>query len=450
MLLRGVACAFLVVLAASPASGQETRVEILERQRTEKASQLRPYVPGKLEKALLWVEANDPMTKIGPYNGFFIQYSYTGKPAGSGLAFGGGFRHDLFDRNARVVLEVGQSLRNYQMVRADFSLPWLLDGLLETGVEANYRSHPQEDFYGLGFDSPRDDRVNYKYSAPEFQGRVVVKPAEWLNAGARFGRLNVSLGPGTDSRYPSVEEEFTDADAPGLTAQPDYNYQTSSPRSTPATSRATPATGATLRRLWRRYSDLDLDRYSFHHVDFEAQQFLPIFDKKRVLAARFQLMTTTAGDGQEVPFYFQPTLGGGRLASQHLRLPVPRPQRGSVELRVPLGGVLGPRHGAVLGLRHGGADSRATWSSPTSAAPTASGCGSIPTRPCSSGWTWAPAAARASAFTSSIRRRSSDAQLPDRRVHPPLDRCGAHGRGAEVLPRRSALARPRDAGRGGA
>ncbi len=209
------------------------------------------------------------------------------------------------------MLEVGQSLRNYQMVRGDFSLPWLLDGLLETGVEANYRSHPQEDFYGLGFDSSRDDRVNYKYSAPEFQGRVVVKPAEWLNAGARFGRLNVSLGPGTDSRYPSAEEEFTDADAPGLTAQPDYNYQdlfaTLDTRDQPGNARD----GLYLAALWRHYSDLDLDRYSFHRVDFEARHFLPIFDKKRVLAARFHLMTTTAGDGQEVPFYFQPTVGGG-------------------------------------------------------------------------------------------------------------------------------------------
>ncbi len=42
----------------------------------------------------------------------------------------------------------------------------------------------------------------------------------------------------------------------------------------------------------------------------EAQQFLPIFDKKRVIALRVQLLTTTATDGQEVPFYFRPTLGG--------------------------------------------------------------------------------------------------------------------------------------------
>jgi outer membrane protein assembly factor BamA len=45
-------------------------------------------------------------------------------------------------------------------------------------------------------------------------------------------------------------------------------------------------------------------------VDVDAQQFLPIFDKKRVIALRVQLLTTTAEAGQEVPFYFHPTLGG--------------------------------------------------------------------------------------------------------------------------------------------
>ena len=43
----------------------------------------------------------------------------------------------------------------------------------------------------------------------------------------------------------------------------------------------------------------------------ELQRFVPIFDKKRVLAARLRLLTTTADEQNEVPFYFRPTLGGG-------------------------------------------------------------------------------------------------------------------------------------------
>jgi len=259
----------------------------------------------------LWLERTDPLAKISPVNGFFAEYGYTGKPVGSGIGFGGGWRHDLRDSQARIVLEAGHSLRGYRMARADFSLPRLVDQRLELGIEGAYRRHPQEDFYGLGFESQRGDRVNFLFrAAPDLQGRAIVKPASWLSAGVRLGRMNVSLGEGTDARYPSIETRFSDAQAPGLAEQPDYTYAdliaTLDTRDQPGNARD----GAYIGVLWRKYNDLDLDRYSFHRVDLDAQRFLPIFDKKRVFAARFRLMTTTASDGQEVPFYFQPTMGG--------------------------------------------------------------------------------------------------------------------------------------------
>lgn len=302
--------AVMTAVVVPSAHAQDTRAEALTRQRADKAAQLHPYEPTKLEKTLLWVEDAGLLTRIAPYNGFYVQYGYNGKPVGSGIAAGAGWRHDVFSRDARIVIEAGLSLRSYRMARVDFSLPRLFDERLELGIEGSYRYHPQEDFYGLGFASERGDRVNFKYRAPEVQGRAMVKPARWLNAGVRVGRVNVSVGPGTDSRFPSIEQRFSDDGAPGLDGQPDFAYgdlfATFDTRDQPGNARQ----GAYLGMLWRRYNDLDLDRYSFHSVDVDAQHFLPIFDKKRVFAARFQLMATTAADGQEVPFYFRPTIGG--------------------------------------------------------------------------------------------------------------------------------------------
>ena len=311
MLLKGwLAAATFLVLAATPASAQETRAEVVAQQRADKAAQLQPYEAKGLEKALLWFEETDPLEKIAPHNGFFVQYGYTGKPVGSGIAFGGGWRHDLLNRNARVTLEAGHSVRGYRMVRADFALPRLLDERLELGVDGSYRYHPQEDFYGLGFATHSEDRVSFRFRAPEVQGRAVLKPADWLNAGVRVARMNVSVGSGTDSRFPSIEERFTEAVAPGLTEQPDYLYMdlfaTLDTRDQPGNARD----GVYVGLLWRRHNDLNLERFNFDSVDVDVQHFLPIFDKKRVFAARFLLMTTTAGEGHEVPFYFRPTVGG--------------------------------------------------------------------------------------------------------------------------------------------
>jgi outer membrane protein assembly factor BamA len=296
--------------ATAAAAQVDTRSEILARQRAEKATQLQPYKPAKIEKALLFVENSRIVQKISPRNGFFIQYGYTGKPVGSGNAVGAGWRHDLFDGNARIVFEGGQSFRGYRMTRADLSMPRLLGEKLEIGFESSYNRYSQEDFYGLGFDSDRDDRANYSFRAPELQLRAMLTPVSWLNAGVRGGWTSVKVGAGTDDRFPSIEEEFNPPSIPGLTEQPDFSYAdifaTLDTRDQPGNARA----GSYIGALWRRYNDREFDLYSFDQVNLDAQQFLPIFDKKRVIALRAQLWTTAAAEGQSVPFYFQPTLGG--------------------------------------------------------------------------------------------------------------------------------------------
>lgn len=313
MLHRAAAAAALAVTIGAGSAvtyAQDSRTALLEKLRAEKAAALQPYQPGRLEKALLFVEREDPLRKIAPHNGFYVEYGYTGKPVGSGIGASVGYRHDLFDRHARVVLEGGATMRRYRMVRADFSLPSLAGGRFELGVEGIDRHNPQEDFYGLGAASLDSNRVSFLFDHRTIEGRGVVKPVRGVRAGVRFGRANTAVGGGTDARFSSIEVLFDDASAPGLARQPDFSYEdlfaTIDRRDQPGNPRAGGLVGVS----WRRYSDLDFDRYSFRVFDADLQHFLPIFDKKRVFALRGRLISTTAGAGQLVPFYFQPTLGG--------------------------------------------------------------------------------------------------------------------------------------------
>ena len=302
----------LIAAAAFPlcAHAQETRAESIEKQRAEKATQLKAYVPTRLEQMLLNSEDRNLIARITPHNGFYLQYGYTHKPVGSGLGLSGGWRHDLFDRDARIVFEAGQSLRAYQMLRADFSLPRLMDRKLELGIEGRYDYNPEEDFFGPGLSSSEDDRSDFLFKAPSVEGRALFKPAKWLNSGARFGWTDVSVEHGRDSRFPDTQTLFTDAQAPGLVVQPSFLYSeifgTIDTRDQPGNTRS----GGFYDLRWRHYSDRDLNRYTFDRLGFDLQQFIPIFDKKRVIALRARLATTTADQGQEVPFYFQPALGG--------------------------------------------------------------------------------------------------------------------------------------------
>jgi outer membrane protein assembly factor BamA len=312
--LESAAVALALALSLLPGAttvfAQDTREAVLERKRAEKASTVVPYKPGKLEKALLWYEKTDPLERLSPHDGFYLQYGFQFKPTGAGLGLGGGYRHDLFDRLARVDVGGGITTRNYQMLMGDFSLPYLADDRLEVGARVLYRHNPQEDFWGIGPDSLQDDRVSYRVDYTNLEGRVIANPIPWIEAGARLGSLSGSVGSGTDSRFPSIEERFTDATAPGLAIQPDYRYGEVFGgidfRDQPNNARA----GGLYSLTWRRYADLDFDRYSFGEVDLLLQHFFPIFDKKRVIAVQGRLLSTHPGDDQIVPFYFQPTLGG--------------------------------------------------------------------------------------------------------------------------------------------
>jgi hypothetical protein len=310
--MRAIAALVAVVILVAPgrAAAQESRAEVLSAERAAKATRLAPYEPSRLETLVMQAEAGRLRRLIAPHNGFFVEYGYTRKPVGSGIAFGGGFRHDLFDRTARIELEAGASFRAYQLLRADFSLPRLAGERLELGIEATYRRHPQEDFYGGGPGSLKADRVSFFYQGRDVQGRVVAMPRPWLRAGTRFGYLSPSIGPGTDSRFPTIGARFDDAAAPGLAAQPAFAYgdlfAEVDYRDEPGNARD----GGHYSARWRRYSDRERDGYTFDSAELLLQQFVPVFDKKRVFAFQTGFAASTPADGHRVPFYLQPTLGG--------------------------------------------------------------------------------------------------------------------------------------------
>ena len=312
--MRPSSLILLLVIVSSQAalSAQATRVEVIEKQREDKAAKLETYKPKKLEKILLDAEDGKLRRLISPHNGFFVGYGFTYKPTGAGFALGGGFRHDLFDRRARVVFEAGESFRNYHMVRGDFSLPRLARGKLEVGTEGIYRHQPQDDYFGPGPDSLGEDRVNYLYKDTEFNGRAIFTPRRWFNVGTRVGHVSPDIRSGTDNRYPSIETLFDDAAAPGLNEQPAFLYGEGFAevdyRDEPGHTRA----GGHYLLTLRKYSDRDLDQYSFNSVDLRLRQFVPIFDKKRVFAFQLAVSGADAAEGSRVPFYLQPTLGGGQ------------------------------------------------------------------------------------------------------------------------------------------
>ncbi len=168
---------------------------------------------------------------------------------------------------------------------------------------------PQEDFFGLGPDSRRGDQVSFALITNRFGGNVGVRPVEPLLVGGGVELLQPNVGRGKDKLVPTIGDVFDDSTAPGLTAQPDFlrtsafvevNY------SEPVYARK----GGWYRAEFSHIADRDLDRYTYNRLDVDLRQFIPFFAERRVIALRAFASTSDVSDGNEVPFYLQPYLGG--------------------------------------------------------------------------------------------------------------------------------------------
>ena len=129
---------------------QETREAALTSGAPRKPRRSPPTSPASSRRRCSGATRPIRIDKLSPHDGLYVQYGFQFKPTGAGIGLGGGYRHDLFHREARVDLGGGITTRNYQMLQADFSLPYLANDRVELGVRALYRHNPQEDYWGLG------------------------------------------------------------------------------------------------------------------------------------------------------------------------------------------------------------------------------------------------------------------------------------------------------------
>ena len=304
-----VLCALFAV--PPPASAQTTtdpatRAEELRRQREEKQRAVKPHEPSGLERAMDLAEL-----RIMPLllrDGIYARFGSL--TTGSGFAYGGGYRdRSLVNGRGSIDLWAAGSLKRYWALEAKARYPLAPgDRVMAEGYVRKY-DYPQEDFFGLGPDSLRSNRVSFGVEGEYVGGQLLVQPVRPLTFGGGVEYLWPTVGRGSNRRVPSIEEIFDDFNAPGLQAEHEFvrtlGHVTFDYRQ-PLNARK----GGYYRFDISRYDnrrDLALD---FTRVDLELRQFVSFLAERRVLAGRVRLSTTDLDEDERAPFFLLPTLGG--------------------------------------------------------------------------------------------------------------------------------------------
>jgi outer membrane protein assembly factor BamA len=297
--------AALIVITGAAAQ-EQTRQALILAEREDKQNNLKEEAPSKTERRLNWVRDARVLDRLGEgYHGLRLKIG--GLAPGGGFAVGPEFaREGLWGGRMNFRAGAQRSARGYHKQDLHLAFPGVLHRRLSLDFYAVHHNYPSLNFYGSGPDSERSGRSNYRHEDTAVDLTATVEILPRLRAGGSVGYLFNNIGSGNDRRFISAEQIYS---APGIDKQANflrtgafvqYDYRDFAPG---------PRAGGNYIAQLHRYTDRTLGTHDFHRLDLEAQQYIPFFNKRRVIALRGKSVTTFAG-GKELPFYLQPVLGG--------------------------------------------------------------------------------------------------------------------------------------------
>ena len=292
-----------------------TRAEQDRASREAKATRLVPERRSKIEAVLYRIDEDLLLQRIfNPPRGIHARAGGIGEGGG----FGGGPGYQFIGVPFDLRTSAAASLKGYFIAEGSLRFPgtqsedaytWANGPYVE--VYGRWRDAPQEDFYGLGPGSLEDDRSNFA----QRETFVRVTPAVrrgYLTAGVNLGYLDPSIGSGTDKTMPSTDEIFGPEEVPGLDAQPAFGVIEPFVEFATLDRAIDDRAGGRYRVTFTRYADRDLDQFSFNSWNADLRQFIPFVHDTHTIALRAWASANEPSDGDSVPFYLQPTLGGSK------------------------------------------------------------------------------------------------------------------------------------------
>ena len=291
------------VLPAVAEDSDTTRQAVVAAAQADKVQTLQPYTVTSLERSVTRLQ---DILEYGTvkWHPFFQSAAH-----GSGLALGVGYVQHVTPFNY-VDVRGSYSVYGYTRAEAEFVAPRLFDrrGLLS--ITGGWRKATQVGFYGLGSDTSVDDRASYGFKGGYGSALLTVWPTRrllMLRGGIELTQWSPEPARGS---FPPVEAVYTPATLPGLGTTTTYLHTQGTVgvdwRPSPGYARR----GGFYAVTAHDYRDKD-DRFGFRAVDYEAVQHFPILREAWVISLRGLAATTFHRDGQEVPYYLLPHLGGG-------------------------------------------------------------------------------------------------------------------------------------------
>lgn len=302
------------VAVAAPEPPDATREELLRRAREAKKDIVHPPQKSGLEKLIAKVEPfvmNSPVRNTEYRRGFYAKFG--GVAPGGGWAVGPGYRYEgLAGGELDADVFARMSWKRYWQVEGRLRMPRLNGGRTGIGVFGRVRDMPQEDFFGFGPDSSRDNRVSYGLREVAGGGFIEHQLVDELRLFGGADYIVPTTREGADKNYPSIEQLFDVTALPGFVDEPSFTVVRAGAAFDRTDQPGNPRLGPQHRVEFARWTASGGAASTFNAINADLRQYMQFFNETRVIALRAALWHTDPVDGAEVPLYYQPVLGGGR------------------------------------------------------------------------------------------------------------------------------------------
>ena len=306
--LSCLSCASSVAQETQVSSPRDTASGIIDAEKA-KAESLSPVAPSHGEQEVDRLEERffDPTVKP---NGLTVKSG--GLPSGGGFSIGPryirrGWLHEHLISDSYLV----GSTKKWYKGQSTLDFVGLMNNHLQLTAGGAYENAASMPYYGEGSNSSKGNQSDFRreFTSAHFGGQFHFLDQK-LSAGYSVGGLLVNVGPGDLGGWPSTDQIFNAANTPGLAKQSNFVTGTASITANLTTPSFSNPKGLILEAQDTQFWDQSGNNSSFHLLQTQATYYVPFINGMRTLAFRARNETTFRADGQQVPFYLQPTLGG--------------------------------------------------------------------------------------------------------------------------------------------
>jgi outer membrane protein assembly factor BamA len=291
------------------AAQDDSRVAEIAAQQEQKAAEVKPNEPGKVERVFLRVKEGNLVQRFtAGVDGF--------TPKLGGLAPGTGFglgvrykRSDLLDGRLTFASSASTSFQGDRRMDVELTAPKLAGGKVFTTLFAVRHDYSRMNYYGPGPDSEKTGRTDFRLEDTAVDGTIGARLLKRVTVGASAGYLFNNIGPGQDTRFASVDRTYTPLQTPGIDVQSNFVRTGAFAQYDWRDNPDGPRRGGNYFAQFHDYRDRSFGVSDFQRLDFEAQQYIPVLNHRRVFALRAKSAMTWSD--RPIPFYMQPSLGGG-------------------------------------------------------------------------------------------------------------------------------------------